>query len=433
MKASETRLNLKKSQEYLERAKKVIPGASQTFSKAYNQFVQGASPVFIQRAKGCRVWDVDGNEYIDYTMALAPFVLGYSDPDVNRAVSEQLPDGTAFTLPHPLEFQVAEKITSSVPCAEMVRFCKNGSDATAGAVRLARAYTGRDRIACSGYHGWQDWYIGTTTKSRGVPEAVKKLTHTFAYNQIESLDRLFKEFPNQFAAVVMEPVGIIEPSKGFLESVKELAHKNGALLIFDEIVTGFRFAVGGAQEYFKVTPDLGCFGKAMANGFPLAAVAGRAELMELFQEIFFSFTFGGETLSLAAASATIDKLNSQPVIPHLWAQGKKLRDGYNRLATEAGIEATTSSVGLGPRTMISFKKNGEEWLELKSLFQQECTKRGVLFTGGHNLSYAHSDVDIQTTLETYKSALEIVAAALEKNDVTQRLEGKPLEPVFRKA
>ncbi len=263
------------------------------------------------------MWDVDGSEYIDYSMALGPVILGHAFSEVNEVIAGRLKDGIIYTLPHPLEIELAELLVEVIPCAEMVRFGKNGSDATSGAVRAARAYTGRDKIACYGYHGWQNWYIGTTTRSKGVPKSVQRITIAFEYNNLESLKKIFDENKDKIAAVIMEPVGIIEPKGRFLEEVKELTHKNGALLIFDEIITGFRLSLGGAQEYVDVIPDLACFGKAMANGMPISVVVGKKEIMEIFDEIFFSFTFGGEVLSITAAITTIRELSPKDVIAHL--------------------------------------------------------------------------------------------------------------------
>lgn len=284
------------SEALLERALRTIPLGSQTFSKSRTQYPFGVSPYFIERGRGSHVWDVDGNEYVDMISGLCALTLGYCDPDVDAAVKAQLEDGIIFSLPHRLEMEVAEQLVSMVPCAEMVRFGKNGSDATAGAVRVARAFTGRDHVAVCGYHGWQDWYIGTTARNRGVPQATRDLSHTWAYNNIESLDAIFKAHPGQVAAVILEPMNVVEPAPGFLQAVKELTHKHGALLVFDETITGFRYANGGAQQLFGVTPDLATFGKGLANGYPVSAVAGRADVMQLMEEIFFSFTFGGETL-----------------------------------------------------------------------------------------------------------------------------------------
>jgi glutamate-1-semialdehyde aminotransferase/spore coat polysaccharide biosynthesis protein SpsF (cytidylyltransferase family) len=429
-----TTRTLKTSHAILERASKLIPTLSQTFSKAPTQFVQGVAPNYITRGHGCHVWDVDNNEYLDYSMALAPVVLGHADPDVTAAVSSEIQNGTAFSLPHPLEVEVAGMLVSVIPCAEMVRFGKNGSDATAAAIRLARAYTGREVVAMCGYHGWHDWCIGTTTRNKGIPRVVCDLTKTFIYNDITSLEEIFVKNPGQVAAVILEATGVIAPQPGFLESVKEIAHRHGALLVFDEIVNGFRLAIGGAQEYFGITPDLACFGKAMGNGFPISAIVGRRDVMELIDEVFFSFTFGGETTSLAAAKAVIEKMTSQPVIDHLWEQGQRIKDGFNILADSFGVPQFARCIGYAPRTVCVFCDNtGSESLLLKSLFQQECLKRGVLFTGGHNLSLSHTAADVSHTLRVYRTAMEIIAEAIHADNVAARLEGSPVQPVFRKA
>jgi glutamate-1-semialdehyde aminotransferase/spore coat polysaccharide biosynthesis protein SpsF (cytidylyltransferase family) len=333
------------SEELLARALKTIPLGSQTFSKSKTQYPYGVSPYFLQRAKGSRVWDVDGNEYLDFINSLAAVTLGYGDPDVTAAVKEQLERGVIFSLPHPLEIQVAEKIVEMVPCAEMVRYGKNGSDATAGAIRLARAYTGRDHVAVCGYHGWQDWYIGSTTRNLGVPVSTRELTHTFAYNDLESLAAIFKQYPGAVAAVILEPMNVFEPAPGFLEELRALTHKNGAVLVFDETITGFRYSNGGAQELFGVTPDLATFGKGLANGYPLSAVAGKAEIMRLMEEIFFSFTFGGEALSLAASLAVMTKMQREPVVATLRSTGTKIITGLSALIVKHGVEHIASVAG----------------------------------------------------------------------------------------
>jgi len=424
---------LHRSQELKQRIDAVVPGGSQTLSKGANQYVQGVAPAFLARGVGSHVWDVDDNEYIDYPMALGPIILGYGYPVVDEAVKKQLADGTTFSLPHSLEIAVAEQLISMVPCAEMVRFGKNGSDATAGAVRLARAYTGRDLVASCGYHGWQDWCIGATNFNRGVPSAVQQLIKPFNYNDIDSLQAIFAAHPRQVAAVILEPVGVIEPHNNFLESVKTLCQREGALLIFDEVITGFRLGRGGAQEHFNVIPDLACFGKAMANGYPISAVAGPRELMKVFEETFFSFTFGGETLSLAAALATMKEIAEREVIAQLWEQGLKLLDGVNLLARQFGVEREVRCQGLPPRTVISFyDDSGRESLLLKSLFQQECLKRGVLFSGGQNISFSHSNADIEYTLRVYRTALEILCDAMRQDKVIEKLEGAPVQAIFRR-
>jgi glutamate-1-semialdehyde 2,1-aminomutase/spore coat polysaccharide biosynthesis protein SpsF len=423
-----------KSVSNLQLAKELIPSCTQTFSKGYTQFPYGAAPIFLESGKGSHVWDVDGNEFIDYAMALGPVILGHSNPAVNQAIVDQLGNGITYSLPHRLEVEVAGLLREIIPCAEMTRFGKNGSDATSGAVRAARAYTGREKIACCGYHGWQDWYIGTTTRNKGVPAAVQKLTLTFAYNNIESLKKLFDENKREIAAVIMEPVGVIEPAEGFLASVRDIAHENGALLIFDEIVTGFRLALGGAQEYFGVVPDLACVGKAMANGMPLSAVVGKKEIMEVFDEIFFSFTFGGEVLSLAAAKETIAQLRRDGVITHLWEMGGKLKRGYNELTRAHGLDKITECIGLSPRTVITFQDaGGHDPLVVKTLFQQEAIGKGVLCSGPHNICYAHSPEDIDFTLAAYDHAMKVTVAAIKSGDFLKFIKGEIVQPVFRKA
>jgi glutamate-1-semialdehyde 2,1-aminomutase/spore coat polysaccharide biosynthesis protein SpsF len=425
---------LELSRDLARRAARVIPGGSQTLSKGATQYVQGVAPTFLVRGQGSHVWDADGNEYIDFPMALGPIILGHGYPAVDEAVRRQMTQGVSFSLPHPLEIEVAERLAAMVPCAEMARFGKNGSDATAGAVRLARAYTERDLIACCGYHGWQDWYIGTTTFNRGVPKAVAQLTVPFEYNNIKSLKRILDENRKQVAAVILEPIGVVEPEGDFLQQVRDLCSREGCLLIFDEVITGFRLARGGAQEYFGVVPDLACFGKAMANGYPLSAVVGPKEVMKHFEQTFFSFTFGGEALSLAASVATTKEIAEKEVIAHNWEQGGKIKDGLNVLARQFGVENFVRCAGLPPRTAVSFfDESGRESLLVKSLFQQECLKRGVLFSGGHNLCYSHTNDDVEFTLRVYRAAMEITGEAIRRNKVDAMLEGQPVQPVFRRA
>lgn len=420
------------SENLLERALKIIPLGSQTFSKSKAQYPYGVSPYFIKKGNGSRVWDVDGNEYIDFVNALAAITLGYNDPDVTEAVRAQLDDGTIFSLPHEFELKVAEKIVEMVPCAEMVRFGKNGSDVTSGAIRLARAYTGRDHVAVCGYHGWQDWYIGATSRNLGVPQSTRDLTHVFTYNDIDSLNKIFLEYPSQVAAVIMEPMNNMEPRDGFLERVRDMAHKNKAVFIFDETITGFRFANGGAQEYFGVIPDLATFGKGLANGYPVSAIAGRAEIMRLMEEIFFSFTFGGETLSLAAAFATLTKIQREPVVQTLWSQGKKVVEGINDLIIRHELQDVLSTAGKDCWSFLMFKDTAScsQW-ELKTLFLQEVFARGILTVGTHNMSYAHSDDDIKKLLAAYDEVFAIIKEAMTEKKLKNRLRAEPLIPLFK--
>lgn len=418
---------------WLERAQRVIPAATQTLSKRPGQFARGLTPTFLQEGSGCRVTDVDGHTYLDYSMALCAVTLGYNYPAVTQAIERQLRAGTIFSLNHPLEVEVAERLVELIPCAEMARFAKNGSDVTAGAVRLARAHTGRERVAVCGYHGAQDWYIGTTSWNLGVPRATQALSHPFTYNDVGSLAALLERYPGQFAAVILEPVGVVPPADGFLPGVVELAHRHGALVIFDEIVTGFRLRLGGAQEFFGAIPDLACFGKGMANGMPLAALVGRRELMQELERIFLSYTFGGETLSLAAAQATIEEMASRDVIGHLWAVGAPLQQGCERLIEEAGLAGRVQVQGYPPRHVLRFLDGqGQESLPLKTLFLQEAIKRGILTMGAHNLSFSHTPADVAWTLEAYRDIFRLLCEAVEGGDIESLLEVEVVEPVFRK-
>ncbi len=421
--------DLSQSEALWERAIRIIPKGTQTLSKGPDQFVDGVAPKYLVRGKGCHVWDVDGNEYIDYPMALGPFILGYGYPAVVEAVSRQMRDGNTFTLMHPMEVELAELLVDIIPCAEMVRFGKNGADATMAAIRVARAYTGRDHIAYCGYHGCHDWYAVTTSLDKGIPQFNRELIHAFEYNNPASLEVLFDQYPNQIGTVIMEQPGI-EPVDNFLQQVIDIAHKNGALFVFDEICTGFRYALGGAQEYYGIVPDLACLGKGMANGLPISAVVGKKEYMKELEGIFFSLTFSGEILAMAAALATINEIRTKNVIPYIWEKGKKLREGLSKAALEAGINMLVP--GNPPRSGLVFWDNaGKESPDLKSLFLQETVKRGILFGGPVYLTFSHSDEDIERTLAASAETLKIVRKAVDSGGVDSFMEGKKIGTVYR--
>ena len=421
-----------RSDRLFARALKTIPLASQTFSKSYYQWPLGAAPMFISRGRGCRVWDVDDNCYIDHVLALLPIVLGYADTDVNLAVSRQLNEGTVFSMPHPLEIEVSEQLVRLIPCAEMVRFGKNGSDATAAAIRLARAYTGRERVALSGYHGWHDWYIGTTNRGLGVPDAVKALSHTFTYNDADSLVAVMRGDPDSFAAVILEPIGMRPPEPGFLERIRKICDRYGIVLIYDEIVCGFRVALGGMSEASDVMPDLACFGKSMANGFPISAVVGRRDLMQRMEDIFFSGTFSGETISLAAAAATIDKLENQNIPTRLANRGGVLTTALNKLFSKHGFSDIIQIKGNNWRPQMELTAPPIDPLLLSSIFRQELIANGVLLSTSINLCIAHDDdVVTRETLAAVDRALSTLRRAIDSPDPNKALRGKPLRPVFQ--
>jgi glutamate-1-semialdehyde 2,1-aminomutase len=427
-----TERNLSESTRWLERARRVVPACSNTLSKNPTQWTQGVAPTFVERAKGAYVWDVDGNRYIDFPMALGPVILGHADPAVEEAVVRQLRNGVVFTLPHPLEVEVAERIVELVPGAERVRFGKTGSDGTSAAVRLARACTGRDDVLVAGYHGWHDWYIGSTSRALGVPAAVRELTGTFTFNDLASLDAALAARPAQVAAVVLEPCSVHEPGAGFLEGVLERAHAAGALVVFDEIITGFRLAPGGAQERYGVQADLAVFGKALGNGMPISALAGRAELMDKLEEVFFSGTHGGETLSLAAAMAVLDRLDLQ-AYETLYAGGEFLRAGIQRAIDDAGVGDWVEVSGAAPRTVVTIREPDAvgPGLPAKTLVQQELLARGVLFNGSNFICLAHLHEDLEHAVAAYSDAFARLADGLAGGDLLKMLEGELIQPAFR--
>lgn len=425
--------SLKKSFDYLRKAENLIPSLTQTFSKAPYTFVKGVYPVYADRGKGSRIIDVDGNEYIDYLCGLGPVILGYCYPAVDDAVRRQLEKGMTFSLPHPLEIEVAEAIKRTIPCAEMAKYSKTGSDVVTAAVRGARAITRREKIAYCGSGGvWHDWYTVITTRDHGVPKSARNEIITFEYNKLETLERIFEDYPNEIAAVCMEPTMFEEPKGDFLSKVKSLAHKNGAVLIFDEIVTGYRFSVGGGQKLYSVEPDLAAFGKGMANGMPIGAIVGKAEYMKIFDDVFFSTTFAGETLSLAASLATINEIEDKRVPDYIWKLGTELMDGYNAIAKEKNLEDVITCIGYPVRMRIICKdENGNDSLLIKSLLLQEMVKRGIFIQPSvQYISYSHTERDVQKTLQAFAEAVDIVGKAIEQGDVKKYLEGEPARPVF---
>lgn len=418
------------SDEWYERALKVQMPVTQTLAKGPGQFSKGVAPKYIQRGKGSHVWDVDGNEYIDFNSAIGPISLGYAYAAVDEAIKKQLEDGITFSLMHPLEVEVAELSRQVIPNAEAVKISKTGADVCSAAIRVARAFTGRDKVFCCGYHGWHDWYIGITSRNAGIPEAVQNMTYTFEYNDIDSIKAALDD---SVAALILEPFIFEAPKPGFLKELAEACKANGTLLIFDEMWTGFRIALGGAQEYFDVKADLAVYSKACANGMPIALLTGRADVMELFNSQVFSYTtFGGEALSLAACIATIKELRDKNVPQYLDEKGGLLKDGYNRIAIETGMDIYTRCIGYNCRSMVTFTPEAGNGLEVKTLMQQEMIKRGILWAGFHNMCFSHTDEDIAYTLSAYRDVMPVMKEAITSGNVKQYLKGEVLEAVFRK-
>jgi glutamate-1-semialdehyde aminotransferase len=425
---------IKKSNSFYERAKKVIASGTNTFSRAPGVFPDGVSPKFLERQNGSHTWDVDGNEYIDMVMGCGPVTIGHNNPDINNAIKNQMDKGTLFSMLNPLEVEVAEKLVDCIPCADMVKFSKNGSDVCAASIKIARHVTGRDMIFCWGYHGFADWYIATTDRNAGIPNAVKELTKTFEYNDIDGLKAMFEQYKDRVAAVIMEPVIAEKPKDNFLQKVKDLTHENGALLIFDEMISGFKFAMGGVQEYLDVIPDLATFGKGITNGMPLGVLAGKKEYMKEFDKVFLSSTYAPEALTLAAASANIDFYKKHNVIDELWNKGRYIEDGFNTVIDKHLIRKNISLVGYPVRLMVnSHDDNGVQDPKLATLYQQEMFKHGILcFSGVLMLSYSHSEKDLDLLIDAFDKTCKVIKECLESGkSIDSYLNGIPGEPVFK--
>jgi glutamate-1-semialdehyde 2,1-aminomutase len=422
------------------RAHELIPGGAHTYAKGDDQYPELA-PAFIARGKGCHVWDLDGNEFIEYGMGLRAVTLGHAYEPVVSAALAQMKLGTNFVRPAPIEVECAEAFLHLVSGAEMVKFGKHGSDALDGAVKLARAHTGRDYVAICSDHPFfsvSDWFIGTTPMPGGVPEWIRSRTLGFHYGNLAELARLFDQYPGQIACVIMEAARLDEPPPGYLAAVRDLCHQRGALLVFDEMITGFRWHKSGAQHVYGVTPDLSSFGKAIANGFSLSALAGKREFMQLGgyehdrERVFLmSTTHGAETHALAAGIATMNIYRDEPVIEHLHRQGARLRKGLELAAADAGVSPQIRCLGRDCAVLFTtFDAEGKPSQPLRALFMQELIRRGVL-APSFIVSYSHSDWDIDHTIWAASEAMRVYRKALETG-VEGYLVGRPLKPVFRR-
>jgi glutamate-1-semialdehyde 2,1-aminomutase len=425
------------------RCRELIPGGCHTYAKGDDQFPQRA-PSFIARGQGCHVWDLDGNEYIEYGMGLRAVTLGHAYPPVVEAAARQLQFGSNFGRPAPIELECAERFLELVPTADMVKFCKDGSDALDGAIRLARAHTGRDHVAICGDHPFfstSDWFIGSTAMPGGIPEWTRSRTVKFNYNNRASVEQLFDRLDGQIACVILEPARLEEPRDGFLTWLSDYCHRRGALFVLDEMITGFRWHKSGAQHVYGVRPDLSTFGKALANGFALSALAGRREIMSLGgidakashgQERVFllSTTHGAETHGLAAGIATLETYRDQEVIEHLYRQGERLRRGIHAAAKSAGVADQVRCLGRSCCLLfVTLDRDGQPSQALRALFMQEMIRHGIL-APSFVVSYSHSDHDIDLTIEAAAEALLVYRKALE-DGVERYLVGPPVKPVFR--
>jgi glutamate-1-semialdehyde 2,1-aminomutase len=428
------------SKRLREQAHAVIPGGAHTYAKGDDQYPEDA-PGFIARGAGSHVWDLDGNEFIEYGSGLRSVTLGHAYAPVVDAALEAMRLGSNFVRPAPIEVEMAEQFLANVRGAEMVKFAKNGSDVTTAAVKLARAYTGRELVAICAeqpFFSTDDWFIGTTPMDAGIPSAITAQTLKFHYNDLDSISRLFAESPGRIACLVMEAATALEPKEGFLQSAIELCHANGAVFILDEMITGFRWHLGGAQTLFGIQPDLSTFGKGIANGFALSALAGRRELMELGglrtkrdRVFLLSTTHGAETHALAAGLATLKTYQEQGVIAHMRRVGEALRDGINQKAEALGIAKYFQVLG-HPANLVYATRDalGNPSQPFRTLFLQEAIRRGLLMPS-LVVNFAHKDEEVRRTVDAVGEALGVYKQALE-DGVERYLVGRPVQPVFRK-
>lgn len=434
--------NFKISNDLRRKSHLLIPGGAHTYAKGDDQYPV-MSPGFIMRGEGCHVWDPDGNEFIEYGMGLRSVTLGHGFKPVIEAAYQQMLQGINFTRPSPVEIEAAKKLLSLTTFADMVKFGKNGSDVTTAAVKLARAYTGRDRVGICADHPFfstDDWFIGSTAMNAGIPQAFQDLTVKFNYNDLGSLEQMFAQYPGEIACIIMEvETTECRPEPGYLENVLRVCHENGALVIFDEIITGFRLNLGGVQNLHGVAPDLTTFGKALGNGFSISALAGKREIMELGglvqterERVFLlSQTYGAENQNLAAAIETINFYQRVDVVGIMRKQGERLAVGVRQKITEHGVEGYFEVIG-HPANLIYVTRDPEKNRSqaYRALFMQEIIKRGVIGPS-FVISYAHSDNDVDRTIEVVGEALQVYFRGL--NDGAEKhLTGRPVKPVFRK-
>ncbi len=433
-------LDFTRSRVLARRLAELVPGGCHTYAKGSDQYPE-LSPGVLVRGCGCRVWDADGNEFTEYGMGLRSVTLGHAYREVVAAVRAALELGTNFTRPSVMELDCAEAFLQNVAGAAMVKFTKDASTATTAALKLARAFTGRDLVGICAEHpflSYDDWFMATTTADAGIPDGVAHQAVPFHYNDVASARRLFDVYPGRIAALMMEPARTEEPAAGFLAALLELCRAHGALLVFDETITGFRWHVGGAQALYGVIPDLSVFGKAIANGFALSALCGRRDVMRLGSRereqdraFLLSTTHGAEAPALAAAMATMRVYRSHPVVEHLHRQGARLADGIRAAARARGVEGHFKVVGRPCNLLYTaLAADGRPSQSFRTLFLQETIRRGVL-APSFVVSYSHGDADVDRTIEAVDGALAVYARALE-DGVERHLVGAPSRMVFER-
>ena len=423
-------MNIKNSNSLKERAKKVVPHLTGTFSRSASHFVEGVYPVYAQSANGSHFTDVDGNEYLDYLCGLGPITLGYNYKPVNDAIIEQLKQGILFSLPHPVEVECSEKMLQIIPNAEMVKFEKSGSNVVTGAVRASRYLTKKNKIAYCGSGGvWHDWQAAMVSRDGGVPEFNRDLIFVFEYNDAEGLEQIFEDNKGEIATIVLEPTVYEKPTNNFLQKIRKIADDNDAILILDEIVTGFRFDLGGCQKFFDLKGDFVCFGKGMGNGLPITAITGKTEFMKAFDDLWVSSTNNSEALSLAGTIAVINEMQEKNTISSCWNQGEKLMQSWNKVVTSHNIEAKMEGYPVRMK-MNCLDSSGNESMILKSIIMQEMVKKGIFMSQGVSfISYSHSSKDIEYTISSLEETCTVISKTNE-NDFHKLLEGKMPQSVW---
>ena len=436
---------VEKSYELHKHALEVIPGGTQLISRRPDRYAFGITPAYANRAKGCRFWDVDGNEYIDLQMSVGTNVLGYADDVVDAAVMEQIRRGPVASVSNPVELELADELIDTIPCAEMVRFCKGGGEANVIAIRIARAYTGRDKIGFCGYHGWHDWYLAANLQvgemlddylfpgiePAGVPKALAGTAIPFEWENLESLEQLLVSHKGEIAAIIMEAARSFDPKPGYLEGVRELATKHDVVLIFDEVVTGFRLHIAGAQGRYGVVPDMSTFAKAMSSGYPFGAVVGKKEVMSRCNDMFVSSTYWSDPITAVAALTTIREYKKRGVQEYIEQMGKKYMAAYNKLVEK--WELPVHFAGTGHNVAMVWDLDDPMLIkQLRTYYVQECNKRGIFDPGGWHMSWAHKESDLEELLPRADEVFELIKDALEKGDLAQRLEASLGKQAFRR-
>ena len=436
--------SVKRSMEVYERAKEIIPGTTQLLSRRPTRAALGVSPIYAERASGCRIWDIDGNEYVDWQSAVGPIILGYADPVVDEAVRQQIARGSIYTIVEENAVELAEELVRLIPSAEMVRFVKGGGEACTVSVRIARGVSGKDKVLFCGYHGWHDWYLAANLGAErlgghllpgiepiGVPQALEGTSMPFEYGNLNMLEDLLKQHEGEIACIIMEPMRTELPPAGYLEGVRELATRHDVVLIFDEVSSGFRIALGGVQEFTGVVPDISVFAKAISNGYPMGAVVGRREFMEPAARMFISSAYWDDNIGVAAALATLKELQRRDAVGHFERLGASFKERINRVAREVGLEAECTGVAAHPGIHIKVE-DPQTTRTVNTLFIQENARRGVILPPGFFFNCAHDDEALDITEEAVRGSFAVIKEGLENNRLSELLEVPPQDDLFRR-